>query len=255
MKTINLLSLANSTITRTEKDGAVFEAANGIKLTFGPVQFLALQVWLREINKRKLPRRLAVGNTLFTLDNVDQTKPELYEVQYKMAVESIRLPKGEAINFTPFEYDGKHYLQMDETPYAFHVADDVVEAVLAFGVVATPSVLEVSDDPMKDFSSVFSTLMGDFDINTNITVVMRKIPVMNAQVTVMSLAESMKTHPEMTAKELVEKEEAEAKAKETARNEAMKPYRGFLDAIFECANSMLHEVQMPAEKEAEPKAA
>ncbi|EED6472314.1 hypothetical protein XI41_26170, partial [Salmonella enterica subsp. enterica serovar Derby] len=61
MKTINLLTLANGSIERSEDDGAILQAINGFKIRLSPIQFTGLQVWLREINKRKLPRRMAVG--------------------------------------------------------------------------------------------------------------------------------------------------------------------------------------------------
>ncbi|MGK7530171.1 hypothetical protein, partial [Salmonella enterica] len=148
MKTINLLTLANGSIERSEDDGAILQATNGFKIILSPIQFTGLQVWLREINKRKLPRRMAVGDLLFTLDNVDGVKPELYEVQYKAAVDTLRLKKGEEIKFIPVTYNGNNYLQMEDTPFAVHVTDTAVELVIAFGLVATPAVLEISEDPL-----------------------------------------------------------------------------------------------------------
>ncbi len=248
MKTINLLTLANGSIERNEDDGATLQATNGFKIILSPIQFTGLQVWLREINKRKLPRRMAVGDLLFTLDNVDGVKPELYEVQYKAAVDTLRLKKGEEIKFIPVTYNGNTYLQMEETPFAVHVTDTAVELVIAFGLVATPAVLEVSEDPLQDFGTLFETALGGMKLG-NITKVIRRIPIRNAQPKVMSLAESMTEHPELTAEEIQAQEVAAEEERQNAQREAMKPFRGFLDAIFDCANSLMKPVEVKTAEE------
>ncbi|HHS7556393.1 TPA: hypothetical protein ACTPQ1_004685 [Salmonella enterica] len=250
MKTINLLTLANGSIERAEDDGAILIAPNGFKVTLSPLQFTGLQVWLREINKRKLPRRMAVGDVLFTLDNVDGVKQELYDVQYKAAIDSLRIKEGEAIKFITVDYNGKRYLQMEDTPFALHVTDTAVEIVIALGMVATPAVLDVTADPLQDFGTLFEAMLGGIKLG-NVTTVIRRIPILNAQPNVMTLAESMVAHPEPTAEEVAAKETEAKEAHAAAQREAMTPYRGFLDAIFECAEVLMKPVVMePAEEPA-----
>lgn len=247
MKTINLLSMSNGSI-ETVDDGAVLHAPNGFKIKLSSLQYNTMQLWLHVIDKCNLPRRMAVGDLFFTLDNVNDAKPELYEVQYKATVEALIVNKNDEYPLIPFVYNEDNYLQLDDTIFAIRIGENMAELVIAAGLVATPALLEVSDNPRRDFSALFDAALVSEDCG-RLTAVIRRIPVLNAQPRVLALAQSLELFPELTAEEAQAQAAAAEEERKIAQAEAMMPFRSFLDAIFECADSMMKPVVMPEPEE------
>lgn len=250
MKTINLLSMANGTVNVNTDKSAVITTANGMAFNFTTNQFMAMQFWLGTMAQYQLPRRLFVGDMLFTLDNVDGVKDALYEEQYRTVMEGLCI-LGETDKLTRFEYDGKEYLQYADRPYALQIAATHTEFVIAVGVIATPAILDTVENPQYEYSAMISAMMGGVNYGP-LDVVVRRIPVVNAKLHFISLRESLERYPLVTEEETAAKVSAEAEEKTQAQKSAMAPYQAYLDAIFSSAFSLLR--LQPEEPETQPNA-
>lgn len=248
MKTINLLTLANAEVKPVNEKYTTITATNGMSIRIDAMEFLALQFWLGLLEKRNIPRRLWIGGTQFTLDNVDGVKEELYDVQYKAAVDTLRIYKEEP-DYLAYEYEGKEYFQFEDKPVSLRCDASVTEFVITAAVIATPAILDVTDNDSNDQAAMLSAALDGLDFS-KINVVFRRIPVRNAPLSIITLSESLELHPLLTPEEIAVQEAAAAAEKEFARDVAMSPYTDFMAGIFGCAGSLLtlnaEESEQPA---------